>query len=98
MSFAARQELVAMVRSPRVAPASAPGIASPDRLGLQQSELDLLLHGIDAINQHSHPVAKAVGLAGLLPDDLPRILVKGVAVAGEGGQWHQAFDEQVGEL
>jgi hypothetical protein len=52
------------------------------RLLFEHRELNLLLHRIDAVDQHAHTVSQAIGLARTLADDLARGFVVGVAVVG----------------
>ena len=52
------------------------------RLLFEHRELDLLLNRIDAVDQHAHAVAQAIGLARTLADDLAGGFVVGVAVVG----------------
>src|SRR5438093_7398996 len=53
---------------------------------------------IDAIYQYSHSLSQAVGFPGALADDLLGVFVISVAVVGKGREWHQTFDEQIGQL
>src|SRR5271155_743808 len=64
----------------------------------QNSELDLFLHGIDAVNQHANSLSQVVSLARVPADDLARILVIRVVIVGERVQRHQAFHEQIRQL
>src|SRR6266576_4360489 len=68
------------------------------RLFLQQRELDLLLHRIDAIHDHAYFLAQAISLMCTLADDLACILVIKITIIGERSQRHQPFDEQIGEF
>jgi hypothetical protein len=52
------------------------------RLFFKHRELDLLLHRIDAVHQHAHAVAQAIGLARALADDFARGFVVVIAVVG----------------
>ena len=68
------------------------------RLLLDKRKLNLMLNRIHAVHQHAQAVADRVGLPVSLADDLAGVLVIGVAIAGDGGERHQAFDEQFVEL
>jgi multisubunit Na+/H+ antiporter MnhC subunit len=64
-------------------------------LFLHRRELNLLLHWIDAVDDHANPITEAKRLSAALADDLPRVLVIRVTVIGEGGERHQPFHEQI---
>src|ERR1019366_7235983 len=60
-----------------------PALSGPLWLLFEHRKLDLLLHRIDAVHQHAHAVAQAIGFARTLADDFARGFVVGVAVVGE---------------
>src|SRR5208337_1533049 len=64
----------------------------------EHRELNLLLHRINPVHQHTHAIAHVIGLARTLADDLARAFVVGVAVVSERVERDQALDEEVGEL
>src|SRR6266853_1662482 len=55
---------------------------------VEYGELDLLLHRINAVDQHPYAVAHAVSFASALSNNLPRVLVIQVTVVVEGVEWH----------
>jgi len=65
---------------------------------LQQRKLNLLLDGIDAIDENADLVTEAEGAAGVLSDDFARVLVEGVAVVDQGCERDEAFDEEICEF
>src|SRR4051812_28498437 len=64
-------------------------------LGFDHGELQLALQAVDAVEQDAQPLADGVRLTRALADDLARVLAVSVAVIGERGERHQAFDEQI---
>src|SRR5216684_3592257 len=65
---------------------------------VEYGELDLLLHRINAVDQHPDAFAHAVSFASALSNNLPRVLVIQVTVVVEGVEWDQPFDEKVGQF
>src|SRR6202521_57973 len=65
---------------------------------VEYGELDLLLHRINAVDQHPYAVAHAVSFRSALSNNLPRVLVIQVTVVAEGVEWDQPFDEKVGQF
>src|SRR3954469_7693540 len=64
----------------------------------EDGEVDFLFYRVDAVDQDPEFLADAVGLARMLPDNLTRVLVVGVAVVGQGAERDQAFNEQVSQF
>jgi len=58
----------------------AAAVSPPGWLFLQQRELNLLLHGIDAVDEHADFVAEVEGSARMLSNDFTGVFVEGVAV------------------
>ena len=63
---------------------------------LEHRKLDFIFHRIDAVHEHANSLSQTVSHAGVLSDDLARILVVRVVVIGKCVERDQTFDEQVG--
>src|SRR5580704_4647293 len=69
-----------------------------NRLFFEHRKLNLLLHRIDTVQQNAKFLSQAVDLARTLPNDLSRVLVKGVAVVRQTVQRDQSLNKQIGKL
>ena len=55
----------------------------PWRVLFEQSKLDLLFYGIDAVDEHANLLSQAVASTRALANNFTRVLMKGVVVVGQ---------------
>ena len=68
------------------------------RPGINQCELNLLLHRIDAIHENTDSLAEFKHSAATLADNFARVFVKSVVIVDQRIKRDQAFNKKIGEL